>query len=93
MCSIKVILENLTKFIGKHLCWSLFFNEVAGLIDLRPATLLKKTLTQIFSCEFYEIFRNNLFYRTHLGDCFRGMCSFLVCICVLHLFFIRSPLI
>ena len=37
----KSVLKNLTKFIGKHRCQSLFFNEVAG---LRPATLLKKKL-------------------------------------------------
>ena len=30
-CSMKKgVLGNLTKFIGKHLCQSLFFNEVAG---------------------------------------------------------------
>ena len=41
-CSIKIgVLKNLTKFTGKHLCQSLFFNKVAG---LRPATLLKKRL-------------------------------------------------
>ena len=27
----KGVLENFTKFTGKHLCWSLFFNKVAGL--------------------------------------------------------------
>ena len=31
-CSVKKgVLENFTKFTGKHLCWSLFFNKVAGL--------------------------------------------------------------
>ena len=45
----KVFLKDLTKFTGKHLCWSLLFNKVAG---LRPPTLLKKPLTQMFSCEF-----------------------------------------
>ena len=35
-CSIKkVVLGNFTKFTGKHLCQSLFFNKVAGL-SLRP---------------------------------------------------------
>ena len=30
--SIKIgVLKNLTKFTGKHLCWSFFFNKVAGL--------------------------------------------------------------
>ena len=35
-----------------------FFNKVTGL------TLLKDTPTQVFSCEFYEIFKNTLFKRT-----------------------------
>ena len=36
---------------------------------LRPATLLKKeTLTQVFSCEFWKIFKNTFFYRTPLVD-------------------------
>ena len=35
----KGILRNFANFTGKHLCQSLFVNEVAG---LRPATLLKK---------------------------------------------------
>ena len=39
-CSMKIGgLRNFTKFTGKHLCQSLFFNKVAG---LRPATLFKK---------------------------------------------------
>ena len=37
----KGVLKNFAKFIGKHLCQSLFFNKVAG---LGPATLLKKRL-------------------------------------------------
>ena len=42
MCSVrKGVLRNFAKFIGKHLCQSLFFNKVAG---LRSATLLKKRL-------------------------------------------------
>ena len=35
----KGVLRNFTKFTGKHLCQSLFFNKVAG---LRTATLFKK---------------------------------------------------
>ena len=32
---------------------------------LRPATLLKKeTLAQVFSCEFWEVFKNPFFYKT-----------------------------
>ena len=37
----KGVLRNFTKFTGKHLYQSLFFNKVAG---LRSATLLKKRL-------------------------------------------------
>ena len=33
------VLKNVTKFIGKHLCQSLFFNKVAV---SKPATLLKR---------------------------------------------------
>ena len=39
-CTVKKsVLRNFAKFIGKHLCQSLFFNKVAG---LRPVTLLKR---------------------------------------------------
>ena len=57
----KGVLRNFTKFTGKYLCQSLFFNKVAG---LRPATLLKNTLAKVFSCEFCEISNNTFFYRT-----------------------------
>ena len=41
-CSMwKDVLRNFTKFTGKHLCQSHFFNKVVG---LRPTTLLKKRL-------------------------------------------------
>ena len=49
----KDVLRNFTKFTGKHLCQSLFFNEVAG---LRP-------LAQVFSCEFFEISKNTFLHR------------------------------
>ena len=62
-CSIEIgVLRNFTKFTGKHLCQSLFFNKVAA-----------QTLAQVFSCEFCEIFKNILFYRTPQGDCFYPM--------------------
>ena len=58
----KGVLRNFAKFTGKHLCQSLFFNEVAGLI---PATLLKKRLWhRCFPVNFVK------FLRTPLGDCF-----------------------
>ena len=54
------VLKNFAKFTGKQLCWGLFFNKVEG---LRPATLLKKTPIQVFSCEFCGIFKNIFFHR------------------------------
>ena len=47
----KIALKNFSKFTRKRLYWSLFFNKVAG---LRPTT-------QVFSCEFCKIFKNNFF--------------------------------
>ena len=38
-CSVKSDLKNFAKFLGKHLCQSLFFNKVT---DLRPTTFLKR---------------------------------------------------
>ena len=55
------VLKYFSKFTRKHLCWSLFFNKLAG---LRLATVLKKRLRHMFfSCESYEIFKNSFFYR------------------------------
>ena len=44
----KGVLKNFAKFTGKHLCQSFFLNK-------------KETLTQVLSCEFCEIFKNNFF--------------------------------
>ena len=50
---------NFGKVTRRHLCQSLFFNNVA---DLRPTTFLKiKTLAQVFFCEVLEIFKNTFF--------------------------------
>ena len=55
----KRVLKSFTKFTGKHLWQILFFNKVTG---LRPATLFKKkTLAQVFSCEFCKITKNTCF--------------------------------
>ena len=54
----KGVVRNSAKLTGKQLRQSLFFNKVAG---LRPATSLKKTLTQVFSCEFCKIYKNTIF--------------------------------
>ena len=63
-CSLrKGILRNIPKLTGKHLCQSLFLNKVAG---LRPTTLLKKTLAQVFFGEFCEISKNTSFQEPSL---------------------------
>ena len=47
-----------SKIHGKHLCWSLFLNKVAG---LRPATLIKETPAEVLSCDFCKNFKNTFF--------------------------------
>ena len=63
-CSVrKGVLRNFTKFTGKHLWQSLFFNKVAG---LRPATLLKKRLWhRCFPVKFAKFLRTP-FLTEHL---------------------------
>ena len=59
----KGVLRNFTKFIGKHLCQSLFFNKVA---DLRPTTLLKKGLWHRYFPVNFAKFLRTLFFIEHL---------------------------
>ena len=62
-CSmLKGVLRNFTKFTGKRLCLSLFFNKVSGLEAptqvFRPATLLKKRLLhRCFPVNFVKFLR------------------------------------
>ena len=60
----KGVLRNFAKFIGKHLCQNLVFNNVAGLRPEACNFIKKETLVQVFSCEFCEISRNTFSYRT-----------------------------
>ena len=61
----KIGFKNFTKFTGKRLYQSLFFNKVA-----RPATLLKKRLwSKCFPVNFAKFLRT-LFYRTPPEDYF-----------------------
>ena len=58
------------------MCQGLFLNKVAG---LRPATLFKKTLAQVFSYEFCEI------SRTPLDKCFCNTnISFFILLTLVH---------
>ena len=57
-CSIiKGVLINFAKFTGKHLCHSLFLNKVAQACNF----IKKETLAPVFSCEFFEIYKNTFF--------------------------------
>ena len=57
------VLKNFALFTGKHLRWSLFLIKLQA---RRPSTLSKRDSTQVFSCEYYEIFKKDFFYRTLL---------------------------
>ena len=65
----KGVLRNFTKFTGKHLCQRLFFNKVAGLRTQDCNFIKKESLSQVFSCEFWEISKNT-FFTEHSGGCF-----------------------
>ena len=62
-CSMKKgALRNFTKFTGKCLCQSLFFDKLAG---LRPATLLKKRLRhRCFPVNFAKFLRTPFLQNT-----------------------------
>ena len=55
----KGVLRNFAKSTGKHVCHSLFLNKVIVF------NKEKKTLAQVFSCEFCEISKNT-FLTEHL---------------------------
>ena len=59
----KGVLRNFTKFMGKHLCQSLFFNKVAG---LRPETSFKKRPWHRCFPVSFEISKNT-FFTEHLS--------------------------
>ena len=63
-CSVKKgVLRNFAKFIRKHLCQSISFNEIAG---LKVCNFIKREiLAQVFSSEFCEISKNT-FLTEHL---------------------------
>ena len=59
----KDVLINFSKLTGKHLCQSLFLNKVAG---LKACNFIeKKSLAQVFSCEFCKICKNT-FFQEHI---------------------------
>ena len=59
----KDVFRNFSKFTGKHLCQSLFFNKV---VQAQACNFIKKeTLAQVFAFEFWEISKKT-FFTEHL---------------------------
>ena len=66
-CFIEIgVLKNFTKFTGKHLRQSFFFNNFIKKETLAEACnfIKKETLAHVFSCEFCEIFKNTFLPNT-----------------------------
>ena len=60
----KGVLRTFAKFTGKHLCQCLFLMK----LQAKACNFIKKeTLAQVFSCEFWESFKNTFSYRTALS--------------------------
>ena len=70
----KSFLRNFTKFTGKHLCQSLFFNKVAG---LRLANLLTKRAWYRCFAEDFAIFLRTTFFIEHLVSFWNNVLVFL----------------
>ena len=51
----------ISQYSKENTCVRVSFNKVAS---FRPATSLKKTPTQVLSCEYCEIFKKSFLYRT-----------------------------
>ena len=67
------VLNNFAIFTGKHLCWSLLFNKVAG---LRPANSLQDRLQQCFPANFAKLKKKTAFFIEHVNtqlDCLTGL--------------------
>ena len=67
-CSVKKdILKIFAKFAGKHLCQSLFFNKVAGLVKRRKLNVHKIT-SQVQGAKFHTICLN--LFASNTTNCF-----------------------
>ena len=61
------VLQNFAIFTEKHLCWSLFFNTVAG---LRTYSVMKRNLQRRCVTVNIAKFYKHLFWRTPADNCF-----------------------
>ena len=69
----KAVPKNFDIFIRKHLCWDLILIKVQ---DLSSAPLSKEILTQLFSCDYCESFKN-----TYLKNICERLLLFIQTIC------------
>ena len=60
----KSVLRNFAKFTGKHLCHSLLCLSPPVPQPQACNFIKRETLAQVFSCEFYKIFKNTFSYIT-----------------------------
>ena len=69
-CSVKKdILKIFAKFAGKHLCQSLLFNKVAGLVKRRKLNVHKIT-SRVQGAKFHTICLN--LFASNTANCFRN---------------------
>ena len=74
-CFVKKVFLKTLQNSQEKLCWSLFFNKVAG---LRPESLLKKRLQyRCFPLNLVKFFKNSFFKNTSAG-CFCTKALFLL---------------
>ena len=59
-CSMTKLFLKISQNSQEHTCLIKFYDPACNFI----------TLAKLFSCKFYDIFKNNFFYRTTPGDCF-----------------------
>ena len=60
MCSVEKVFWQISEILQENpLCQSLFFNNVAGRLEL-----YQKKKTQVFSREFYKISKNTFLQNT-----------------------------
>ena len=67
MCFRIGVLKNFAMFTGKHLCWSLFFNNYAG---LKACNFIKKRFQHKFFPMNFAKFLRTLFLQNTSGGCF-----------------------
>ena len=63
-CSVKRLFLEISQNSQENICARVSFLIKLQAIGLRPATLKKEALAQVFFCEFCEICKRSFFYKT-----------------------------